>query len=151
MIKIKIKAYQSSKVNLSYTVRLRCLSIPGMPVASERLISCFTSARDGLEESWKGEKKDQESRNTLMQIHTVKVICLVFKTTGYPYLTVSNHGWTCTFHEAKHLSVDLTSVSPHLAMSNWGQRVWTESGDDEIPAGIHRSVGCLPTVCFNVS
>lgn len=84
VIKIKIKAYQSSQVNLSYTVRLWCLSILGMPVASERLISCFTSARVGLEESWKGEKKGQESRNTLMQILTVKVIFQVFKTTNSP-------------------------------------------------------------------
>lgn len=85
VIKIKTKASQFSKVNLSYTLHLWCLSILEMPVASERLISCFTSARDGLEESWKGgKKKGQESRNTLMQIHTVKVICLVFKIAGFP-------------------------------------------------------------------
>lgn len=112
-----------------------------MPMASERLISCFTSARDGFEESWEGEKKGQESRNMLIWIHTVKVISLVFKTISSSYLTVLNHSWTCAFQAAKHLYMDLTSVSPHLAMSNSGQRFGQIV--EMVPAGIQCSVVCL--------
>lgn len=110
-------------------------------MASERLISCFTSASDGFEESWGGEKKGQESRNMLIWIHTVKVISLVFKTISSSYLTVLNHCWTCAFQAAKHLYMDLTSVSPHLAMSNSGQRFGQIV--EMVPAGIHCSVVCL--------
>lgn len=144
VIKIKIKAYQFSKVNLSYTVCLRCLSILGMLVASERLISCFTSARDGLDECWKGEKKGQGSRNTLMQMRTVKVICLAFKTAHFPTKQPPSTAGPGLSLQQKHLYMDRHQSAPRLAASNSGQTSGQNEDDDETPAGIRRSVVCLP-------
>lgn len=78
---------------------------------------------------WKrGEGKGQESRNTLMQFHTVQVICLVFKTIRSPYLTVSNHSWTSIFHGGEtfthRLDIHQPSSGVELPWSKGADRMW---------------------------
>lgn len=70
VIKIKIKLYQPSKVNLSYTLSLWCLSIRGMPVASERLIRTFTSAVARLEEYRNVKERPEEQKHLNANPHT---------------------------------------------------------------------------------
>lgn len=75
---------------------------------------------------WKrGEGKGQESRNTLMQFHTVQVICLVFKTIRSPYLTVSNHSWTSIFHGGETFTHRLDIHQP----SSGVEQPWSKGAD----------------------
>lgn len=148
---LKLKWRRINPQRLICLTRYVCRVFPsrGTPVASERLMSCFTSARHGLEERQTGEKKGYKCRNTLMQIHTVKLICLVFKTTSSPPLQ-----WAITVGPRLSMKWNILygrDISqPSSSNEQVGSKFWTECGDDETPAGFHPSAACQPTAGFSV-